>query len=139
MSRPPTASATSPPATWPRRGSASATRSRAQWFQPATGDWRTQPATKAYGGSLLLAKGATESLATSFRGKAVALAGAVGPGRGSFRVRVDEGAWTTVSLKTKKAGQRRVVWSRVLQGGPHSVEVQGLSGQSALDAILIVR
>jgi subtilisin family serine protease len=111
----------------------------AQWFQPATGDWRTQPATKAYGGSLLLAKGATESLATSFRGKAVALAGAVGPGRGSFRVRIDEGAWTTVSLKTKKAGQRRVVWSRELQGGPHSVEVQGLSGQSALDAILIVR
>jgi hypothetical protein len=110
-----------------------------RWFQPATGGWRTKSASKAFGGSLLLAKGTTESLVTSFRGKAVALAGAVGPARGSFRVRIDGGDWRTVSLKTAKPGQRKVVWSRMLDDGPHDVEIQGLSGQTALDAILIVR
>jgi subtilisin len=110
-----------------------------RWFQPATGGWRTQPTAKAYGGSLLLARGATESLSTTFSGKAVALAAAVGPGRGTFRVRVDDGDWRSVSLKAKKAGQRKVVWSRTLDEGPHTVEVQGRRGQTALDAILFVR
>ena len=110
-----------------------------RWFQPATGGWRTQPTANAYGGSLLLARGETESLTTTFSGKAVALAAAVGPGRGTFRVRVDGGAWRSVSLKAKKAGQRKVVWSRTLDEGPHTIEVQGRRGQTALDAILFVR
>ncbi len=110
-----------------------------QWFKPASGEWKTKKAKKAYGGSLLLANSATESLSTSFVGKAVAVAGAVGPGRGSFQVRVDGGDWLAVSLKASKAGQRKVVWSRALSDGSHTVEIQGKSGQTALDAILIVR
>ena len=44
-----------------------------------------------------------------------------------------------VSLKAGKAGHRKVVWSRALEDGSHTLEIQGASGQTALDAILIVR
>ena len=113
--------------------------SSSQWFQPASGGWKTKKAKRAYGGSLLLANSATDSLSTSFKGKAVAVAGAVGPARGSFQVRVDGGEWQSVRLKADKAGQRKVVWSRILEDGQHTVEIQGKSGQTALDAILILR
>ena len=110
-----------------------------QVLKPASGGWRTKAATKAYGGSLLLASNTTDSLVTSFYGKAVAVVGAIGPKRGSFRVRIDGGDWHTVSLKSAKAGHRRVVWSRRLEAGPHELEIQGLNGHTAIDAVLIIR
>jgi hypothetical protein len=62
----------------------------------------------------------------------------VGPGRGELRVRVDGGAWYTVDLHAAKAGHRKAVWSRKLAKGSHTLEVQGVSGQATLDALLIL-
>jgi hypothetical protein len=70
---------------------------------------------------------------------AVAVVGSVGPRRGTFRVRVDGGAWSTVSLKRNNAGHRKVVWSRKVEPGGHLLEIQGLEGRTAIDAVLFVR
>jgi subtilisin family serine protease len=109
-----------------------------QWQVPA-GEWKTKVVPKAFRRSILLASGATDSLATTFVGRGVALAGSVGPARGTFRVRVDGGAWRSVSLAAAKPGHRKVAWSTLLDAGSHTLEVQGVSGQTALDALLIIR
>jgi hypothetical protein len=109
-----------------------------QWQKPA-GQWKKKSVAKAFGGSILLASGPTDSITTSFKGRGVAVAGSVGPARGTFRVRIDGGPWSTVSLTTPKPGHRKVAWSRVLGQGKHKLELQGLTGQTALDAILILR
>lgn len=110
-----------------------------KWQKPASGGWQTKKVGKAFGGSILLAKGATDSLTTTFYGKAVAVAGSIGPARGTFRVRIDGGAWSVASLKSNESGHRKVVWSRRLDNGTHTLEIQGLTDQTALDAVLIVR
>ena len=71
--------------------------------------------------------------------KAAAIAASVGPGRGTFRVRVDGGAWQTVNTKSSKAGHRKVVWTKGFSGGNHTIEIQRASGQAAIDGLLIVR
>ena len=107
------------------------------WKVPAK--WKTKKARKAYGGSLLVTTGLTDSLRTSFQGKALAIVSSVGPKRGFLRVRVDDGTWTAVSLRAGKAGHRRIVWSRALTPGTHKVEISGYRGLSTLDALLIIR
>jgi hypothetical protein len=110
-----------------------------RWQKPASGGWQTKKVGKAFGGAILLAQGPTDSLSTTFNGKAAAIVASIGPGRGSCRVRIDGGAWHTVDLKSNRAGHRRVVWSRRLVEGSHSLEIQGSDGQTALDALLVVR
>jgi hypothetical protein len=107
--------------------------------QPASGGWKAKTAKKAYNRSLLVASSATDSLITSFNGMAVAVVASVGPKRGTFRVRIDDRDWTEVSLKKSKAGHRKVVWSRKVAPGPHTLQIQGLDGSVAIDAVLIVR
>ncbi len=107
------------------------------WHKPAA--WKTKKVSQAYGGSILLAKGATPSLTSDFYGTAVAIAASVGPGRGSIRVRVDGGAWETVSLKKSSSKHRKVIWSERLGKGAHTIDIQGVSGQSTIDALLFVR
>jgi len=109
-----------------------------RWLQPATGGWQTKRVDKAHKGSILLAKRSTDSLSTTFHGRAIAIMASVGPGRGELRVRVDGGAWYTVDLHAAKAGHRKAVWSRKLAKGSHTLEVQGVSGQATLDALLIL-
>ena len=101
--------------------------------------WKSKKAGKAFGGSVLVANGITDSLRTSFRGKALAIVASVGPGRGHLRVRVDGGKWAAVPLRARKAGHRKIVWSRIVPQGTHRVEISGLKGQTTLDALLIVR
>jgi hypothetical protein len=108
------------------------------WRTPESG-WSTKKAGKAYGRSILVAGGRTGILSTAFVGKAVGLVGSMGPLRGSMRVRVDGGNWTTVSLWSAKAGHRRVFWGARLGGGSHLLEIQGVAGQSSVDALLIIR
>lgn len=108
------------------------------WNVPPAG-WSTKRSGKAYGGSVLVGSGLTDSLRTSFTGKNVAIVSSVGPGRGFLRVRVDEGKWTAVPLRAKRAGHRKVVWSRSLTPGAHRLEISGLKGQTTVDALLIVR
>ena len=107
------------------------------WRVPA--GWKTKKVKKAFGGSILVANGRTPSLTASFSGKAVAIVSPVGRSRGTLRVRVDGGDWTVVSQRSKKAGQRRVVWTRALTPGRHTVEIAGNRGITTLDALLIVR
>lgn len=112
--------------------------SSTRWLEPATGGWRTKDIDQAHKGSILLARDRTDSLRTTFDGRAIALMASVGPSRGMLRVRVDGGDWYTVDLKAGKAGHRKVVWSRKLGKGGHTLEVQGVTGQATLDALLIL-
>jgi hypothetical protein len=102
------------------------------------GGWKTKPASAAYGGSLLLAGSAAEILSTTFSGTGVAVVAPIGPRRGTLQARVDGGAWQLVRLASPKGQQRRVVWSRPLPAGSHELEIQGVDGQVALDAILLL-
>ena len=63
----------------------------------------------------------------------------LGPGRGKFRVRVDDGAWSTVTLKQGQVAHRRVVYSRVLEPGSHVIEIRRVTGRPAIDALIISR
>ena len=105
-----------------------------QWRKPS--GWSTKTVGKAYGGSILVARGATASLSTDFYGTAAAVAASVGPGRGSIRLRIDGGPWQTVSLKLSTALHRKVVWRERLPQGAHTIDIQGLCGQSTSDALL---
>lgn len=105
----------------------------------AADQWKVKKVKKAYGGSILLAQGPATILRTRFAGKAAAIVATIGPGRGKFRVRVDGGAWRTVSTRAPSAGHRKVVWTTRLRNGPHTVEIRGLTGQTAIDALLIAR
>ena len=108
------------------------------WQLPASG-WRRGGAKDAQGGSLLLARGVTASLSTSFAGKSMALVAPVGPDRGTLRVRVDGGDWMDIDLKRSRTQPRRVVLTRHVGAGNHLLEVQGLSGRTAVDALVFVR
>ena len=113
--------------------------SKSSRWRKSAGEWKNKSAKQAYRGSLLVANGTTDSLSTSFSGKAVALVAPLGPGRGSLRVRIDAGDWQTVDLKAGQTAHRKVVWGHELGGGTHTLEIQGKSGQTALDALLIIR
>jgi hypothetical protein len=63
----------------------------------------------------------------------------LGPKRGKLRLRVDGGPWRQVSLKADKGVNRRVVYSRDLDAGSHTLEIAVQKGKVALDAIVIVR
>ena len=108
------------------------------WRRPASG-WKTKLAKSAHGGSVLMASKPKKSLATGFFGKAFAIIAPLGPGRGALRLRVDGGQWKTVSLDAPTAMQRRVVYSRNLKKGGHKVQIQGLGGQAAIDALLYIK
>jgi hypothetical protein len=105
------------------------------WRQPTRG-WQARAAGAAFGGSLLLADGASGKLLTDLRGNNVAVVAPVGPRRGTFRLRVDGGSWQEVSLAHPKGLQRRIVFSRRLDDGDHSLEIRPLAGQTAIDAVL---
>jgi hypothetical protein len=121
-------------------GVALATRdsSSAEWQRPS-GGWKTRATRSAFGGSLVTASSSTEALVTEVAGSSLAIIAPVGPKRGSFRLRLDEGPWREVSLQGPASQAQRVVYSRRLPPGRHSLEIRGSTGQAALDAILITR
>ena len=88
---------------------------------------------------MLLANKPASKLSTTFSGTAFAIVAPVGPGRGMLRMRLDGGDWKEISLKASKGAQRRVVFSRRVSDDTHTLEIEGYKGQTALDAILIVR
>jgi hypothetical protein len=110
-----------------------------KWTRPASGGWLKKRVKNAQGGSLLIANQPAAGLQTSFPGKAVAVVAPVGPGRGKLRVRIDGGPWHVVSLKAAKPAQRRVVFGRLVEDGQHAIEIEGYQGQTAVDAVLILR
>jgi hypothetical protein len=113
--------------------------SNASSWRSSTGGWLRRTAKGAHGGALLVARGATGTLRTTFTGRSMALVAPVGPDRGRLRLRIDGGEWLVVDLDRPKVQQRRVVLTRTLGAGTHLLEVRGLSGRSAVDALLFVR
>jgi hypothetical protein len=111
--------------------------SSSSWLLPA-GGWTTKPVAAARGGSLLLARGTTDSLVTEFSGSAVGLVAPVGPRRGTLRLRIDDGPWQDIDLSSPTTGQQRVVHAQVLEAGAHRLEIAGSSGQAAVDAIIFL-
>lgn len=108
------------------------------WRQPARG-WETKPARSAFGGSLLMADATSGKLTTELRGNNVAVVAPIGPRRGTFRLRVDGGQWQEVSLASTVSLQRRVVFSRKVSRGEHSLKIRPLTGHTAIDAIITAR
>lgn len=106
--------------------------------RPASGGWKMKAAKQAVGGSLLLASKPAAGLTTKFNGYGFAIVAPVGPKRGTLHVSVDGGDPIEVSLKANKPAQRRVVLSRVVPKGSHTLEIVGFQGQTAIDAILIL-
>jgi hypothetical protein len=107
----------------------------AAWRFASTG-WLTKPARAAFRGSLLVPGAAPKALISEFRGETVAIVAPVGPARGAIRVRIDSEPWQAVSLTSAANQQRRVVFSRRLADGPHTLKIQRDSGDVAVDAIL---
>ncbi|MFV2062853.1 MAG: sigma-70 family RNA polymerase sigma factor [Chloroflexota bacterium] len=102
------------------------------------GGWRTL-AQDALGGSVLASTTSDASISTSFTGSKVALVVAMGPANGVIRARVDDGPWRRSDLGEPTRSARRVVLSRDLAKGRHSLDIQVDEGVVALDAVLIVR
>jgi hypothetical protein len=105
------------------------------WRQPARG-WQARSVGAAFGGSLLMADAASGKLLMDLSGNNVAVVAPVGPRRGTFRLRVDGGSWQEVNLSHPKGLHRRIVFSRRLEDGDHSLEIRPLAGQTAIDAVL---
>ena len=126
--------AVSPPQTLRMRVIDSAS---SRWLRPASG-WSTTRTRAALGGSLLIARGKTQSLSTTFNGAAMAIVAPVGPRQGRIRVRVDGGTWHSVKLRSSKGASRRVVFSRRYGAGIHSLEIQTTNGRAAIDAVIVI-
>jgi hypothetical protein len=105
----------------------------------SSGPWRTRRSDGALGGDVLVTSAPGARIATSIRGREIALVAAVGPDRGSLRVRIDAGSWRRIDLSNDRAAARRVVFRRHLGSGLHSVEIARASGAVDLDAIVIIR
>jgi hypothetical protein len=108
------------------------------WQLPA-GGWHRRAARGALGDTLLVASGSTASLRTSLSGRSVAIVAPVGPERGRVRVRIDGGAWQEVTMRRPRSALRRVVFATAFGRGTHRLEIQGLAGKTAIDAVLFVR
>jgi hypothetical protein len=113
--------------------------SRSSKVVPAGAGWRIQPSGKAIGGSLLAGSKGMGRISTTFDGRAIAVVAPLGPKRGKLRLRVDGGPWRQVSLKSAKGVNRRVVYSRDLAEGNHTLEIAVQKGKVAIDAFIIVR
>jgi hypothetical protein len=107
------------------------------WLRPAA-TWQTATSDSAIGQSLLTTR-SRGSLSIDLEGDAYALVAPMGPGRGSFRVRVDDGPWRLVDLRAPISRARRVVHRATLTAGPHRLEIRAASGVAAIDALLLVR
>jgi hypothetical protein len=110
-----------------------------RWNLPPGGAWQKTIRKKAIGGSVLQTSGRSPPLTARFSGKSVALVAPVGPYRGTTRVRIDSGKWVTVDLSAAQSSDRRVVWSRRVNPGGHTISIRGISGLSAVDALLIIK
>jgi hypothetical protein len=108
------------------------------WRVPSS-RWTTKPRSTALGGSILKARGKTASTRIVVSGKAVALVSPIGPSRGKLRVRIDGGSWENIDLGASSDADRRVVWSHKLSPGKRTIEVQGVSGKSAVDALFVIQ
>lgn len=108
-------------------------------MEGAASGWRTRSSADAVGGSLLASTAAAARLTTTFDGVGVAVVAPIGPGRGQLRVRIDGGAWQRVDLRASRDRARRVVFSRRLRTGAHTIEIEARSGAPAIDAIVIQR
>jgi len=109
-----------------------------EWRRPPVG-WKARRTTGAYGGSLLMGTSKAKAVVTEFSGDGVALVAPIGPGRGTLRVRIDGRRWQPVDLDSPRSLQRRIVFSRRLPSGQHRLEVRGLQGRPAIDAVLFTR
>ena len=85
-----------------------------------------------------MAEATASSLVTDVQGTSVALLAPIGPQRGRLRLRIDDGPWQEVDLAAPRGLQQRIVYARSLPAGEHRLEIQGVRGLVALDAILIL-
>jgi hypothetical protein len=105
----------------------------------ASNAWATRSKSSAYAGSFRTSSAKGAWAAVSFVGEAIAWVAPVGPGKGTAKVEVDGGAPILVSLDRSTARAQQIVWqSAALPAGPHSVVITIVSGQVAMDAILIL-
>lgn len=125
--------ATDPGLTWRTRivlrDSASA-RLRAS----GAGSWRLGGAI----GGTTLAVTEDDTVSTTFHGRGVGLVAPLHPVGSVLRVRIDDGPWHSEPLQAEEAAVRRVVFSRQLEPGRHTLEVGAEQGTVALDAVLIL-
>jgi spore germination protein YaaH len=105
--------------------------------------WRRVTSTSASGGSLSSATTKGSSATYRFTGKGIAIIGPFGPTRGSARVSIDGVAAGSLNAYAGTAGARRILYSKVLAPGSHTLVIT-LAGPAShsrvdLDALVVMR
>jgi spore germination protein YaaH len=120
----------------------SKTENSASAIRYSTG-WRRVSASSASGGSLTSSSTKGSSATFRFSGTGIAILGPVGPARGIARVYVDDILAGSLNAYSSAAGARRILYSKVLEAGAHTVRIV-LAGPTShprvdLDALVVTR
>lgn len=84
----------------------------------------------ASGGSLTSSSSKGSSATYRFSGAGIAILGPVGPTRGIARVYIDDVLVGSLNAYSSVAGSRRVLYSKLLESGAHTVRIV-LSGPTS--------
>jgi len=85
--------------------------------------WSTASYASYSGGRVKYATRAGASATVTFSGKGIAWIGPVGPTRGTARVYIDGKAVATVDLRRSTFQARKLVFSKALADGPHTMKI----------------
>ena len=105
--------------------------------------WRRVNTSSASGGSLASSSTKGSSATFKFAGQGIAILGPVGPTRGIARVYIDDVLAGSLNAYSSVAGSRRVLYSRLLESGVHTLRIV-LAGPTShprvdLDALVVTR
>ena len=105
--------------------------------------WRRVGTSSASGGSMASSSTKGSSATFKFSGAGVAILGPVGPTRGIARVYIDDILAGSLNAYSSAAGSRRILYSKVLETGPHTIRIV-LAGPIShprmdLDALIVTR
>jgi hypothetical protein len=105
------------------------------------GTWNRSSSVWASGGTITSASSSAASARTSFSGRAVAIVGATGHGRGHARLYVDGVYRWTMNFWSSVGQSRQVLWTAAWPTlGTHTVELRPVGdGTADLDAFVILR
>jgi Predicted glycosyl hydrolase len=105
--------------------------------------WRRVSTSSASGGSMTSSSTKGSSATFRFTGAGIAILGPVGPTRGIARVYIDDVLAGSLNAYSSVAGSRRVLYSKLVESGAHTVRIV-LAGPTShprvdLDAFVVTR
>ena len=110
-----------------------------------TSAWRRRAAPGAHDGRTTTSTRSGSRARFTFTGDQVGVLATRGPGRGRIRIRIDGRTVATIDLRASSTSLRRVVFTRGLRYGEHTIEVlhvkrsDGRTGRVDIDGFLYTR